>query len=649
MFEKKYLELLSAEYPTMGAAASEIINLKAILCLPKGTEYFFSDLHGEYEPFLHLLKSASGMIRSKIDDLFENTVSDEECTRLATLIYYPDEELEALRCEIDNYQGWCKITMYRLVQVCKEVSRKYTRSKVRKKMPADFAYIIDELLHSNNLDINKKDYYNTIIHSIIDAGMAENFIRKICILIQHLSIDSLHIIGDVYDRGPRPDIIMNELINFHDVDIEWGNHDISWMGAAAGNLACVANVIRMGISYNTFDLLEDGYGINLRALSIFALETYKEDACIRFLPHVLDENIYDYVDARLAAKMHKAIAIIQFKLEGQLIKEHPEYKMDNRNLLERINYKEGTIEIEGTVYELVDKNFPTVSPQEPLKLTKEEEDLIHALSASFSRSRLLERHIKFIYSNGGMYKCINNNLLYHGCIPMERDGTFTEITLDGKVYKGKSYMDYINQMAYNAYNLPYHAPEKKGARDFMWYLWCGPKSPLFGKNKMATFENYFLDNKKLSKEIMDSYYEVIGKEEVCNMILEEFGLDSATGHIINGHVPVKILKGESPVRANGKLFFIDGGISKAYQPKTGIAGYTLIYNSQQLSLAEHKPFQNDQNGIIRDNTPKIMSVEIMKERVTVAKTNAGKKIAEKIESLEELLKAYQEGRIKEKV
>nr|WP_308742040.1 fructose-1,6-bisphosphatase [uncultured Anaerocolumna sp.] len=648
MFDQKYLELLSVEYPTIGSAASEIINLKAIQCLPKGTEYFFSDLHGEYEPFLHLLKSASGMIRAKIDNIFENSISDEECSQLATLIYYPEEEIENIKCQTDNFEDWCKVTMYRLVQVCKEVSRKYTRSKVRKKMPADFAYIIDELLHGDHLDINKKSYYSKIIHSIIDAGMAEKFICKICVLIQHLSIDNLHIIGDVYDRGPRPDIIMNELINFHDVDIEWGNHDISWMGAASGNLACIANVIRMGVSYNTFDLLEDGYGINLRALSIFALETYKEDPCERFLPHILDENKYDYVDVQLAAKMHKAITVIQFKLEGQLIKEHPEYGMDERNVLEKINYENGTIELNGSTYELVDKNFPTISPEAPLKLTDEEEVLIRTLAASFSRSRLLEKHVKFIYSNGGVYKCINNNLLYHGCIPMENNGTFARVKIGEKFYKGKEYLDYITQLAYNAYNLPLNSPDKKEATDFMWYLWCGPKSPLFGKSKMAAFENYFILEKEPSEENLDPYYRVSLDEDVCNMILEEFGLDSKSGHIINGHVPVKIIKGEKPVKANGKLFFIDGGISKAYQPKTGIAGYTLIYNSKQLSLAEHKPFQNDQNGIIRDNTPKIMSVEIMKERVTVAKTDVGKRIAEKIESLEELLKAYKDGTIKEK-
>lgn len=646
---QKYLKLLSKEYPTIDAACNEIINLNAIKCLPKGTEYFFSDLHGEYEAFLHLLKSASGIIRSKIEDIFDNSVSEEERSQLAALIYNPEAGLANVTLKEKELDDWKKITIFRLVQVCKEVSSKYTRSKVRKKIPEDFSYILDELLSGDHSDIDKKRYYSEIIHSIITVGMGDKFIIAMSHLIQNLSIDILHIIGDIYDRGPRADIIMNELMHFHDIDIQWGNHDIYWMGAVSGSLACIANVIRMGISYNNFDLLEDGYGINLRALSMFAVDTYRDDPCTNFIPHVLDENKYDPVDVNLAAKMHKAITIIQFKLEGQLIKRHPEYHMDDRILLDKIDFETGAISLSNKQYMLTDKLFPTIDKESPLTLTPAEEELMNTIASSFYHSDLLNKHVRFLYSHGSMYKCINSNLLYHGCIPMRSDGTFDEVMVDGKTFKGKALLDYIDAKVHNGYFMPKGSKERENVNDFIWYLWCGAKSPLFGKSKLSAFEHYFIKEKETHKEEMNAYYQLSHKEEVCDMILKEFNLTGESCHIINGHVPVKIKEGESPVKANGKLFIIDGGISKAYQSKTGIAGYTLIYNSRHLNLAEHKPFQSNTDGILNENTPKVTSVEVKYKRVTVADTDLGCTLTEKINDLCELVAAYREGVIKENI
>jgi len=644
MRDLAYLTLLSREYPTVKAASSEIINLKAIQGLPKGTEYFFSDLHGEYEAFVHLLKSASGIIREKISETFGHIIPEEEQVQLANLIYYPERVINKMTLAGKNTDDWEKVIIYRLVQICKMVSSKYTRSKVRKKMPPEFAYIIDELLHVDYNDDNKRIYYSEIIHTIIDIRVADKFIIALCELIQNLTIDVLHIIGDIFDRGPRADIIMNELMHFHDVDIQWGNHDISWMGAATGNRACICNVLRIAISYNSFDVLEDGYGINLRPLSMFAAKVYANDPCERFIPHILDENIYDAVDPDLAAKMHKAIALIQFKVEGQIIKRHPEYQMDDRILLEHIDYERGTVTVEGREYPMTDMLLPTVNPENPLELTEEEEDLLHTLELSFRHSDLLHKHIKFLYSHGGLYKCYNNNLLYHGCIPMTKEGDFDTLEWGGKLYGGRELMDYLDRQIQNAYFLPEDSPQKVEARDFMWYLWGGSKSPLYGKEKMTTFEHYFIDDPELWKENMNPYYKLSQKEDVCNRILEEFGLPREGAHIINGHVPVKIKDGEKPVKANGKLFIIDGGLSKAYQSKTGIAGYTLIFNSNHLALAEHKPFNPD-----TESTPKVYIVEAMKKRVMVADTDNGKALAGRIDDLKELVAAYREGILKEKV
>lgn len=644
MRDLAYLKLLAREYPTVKAASSEIINLMAIQGLPKGTEYFFSDLHGEHEAFIHLLKSSSGIIREKIKDTFGHIIPEEEQIELANLIYYPDRILGKMIHSDKDMNDWRRIIIYRLVQICKEVSSKYTRSKVRKKMPPEFAYIIDELLHVDYNDDNKKVYYSEIIRSIIDIQMADKFIISLCELIQNLTIDNLHIIGDIFDRGPRADLIMNELMQFHDVDIQWGNHDISWMGAATGNLACICNVVRIAISYNSFDVLEDGYGINLRPLSMFAAQVYQEDTCERFKPHILDQNIYDSVDPGLAAKMHKAIAIIQFKVEGQIIKRHPGYKMDDRLLLEAIDFEKGVVKLGTKEYEMLDMKLPTVDPRNPLKLTKEEEELLQTLSLSFKHSHLLHKHIKFLYSHGGLYKRYNSNLLYHGCIPMKKDGNFEEMIFEGIPYSGKRLMDYIDRRIQAAYFLPDESVEKENARDFMWYLWCGAKSPVYGKDKMTTFEHYFIADKSTHKENMNPYYQLSEKEECCDKILVEFGLPVKGSHIINGHVPVKIKDGETPVKANGKLFIIDGGLSKAYQSKTGIAGYTLIYNSTHLALAEHKPFNPE-----KESTPRVTIVEKTKKRVMVADTDLGKGLAERIEDLKELVAAFREGVLKEKV
>ena len=644
MKDLAYLKLMAREYPTIRAASSEIINLTAIQGLPKGTEYFFSDLHGEHEAFIHLLRSASGVIREKISETFSHILPEKEEVELANLIYYPDRIMNQLELSGQADDDWLRVTIYRLVQICKVVSSKYTRSKVRKKMPPEFAYIIDELLHVDYNDDNKRVYYSEIIRSIIDIRIGDKFIIALCELIQNLTIDCLHIIGDIFDRGPRADMIMNELLQFHDVDIQWGNHDISWMGAATGNLACICNVLRIAISYNSFDVLEDGYGINLRPLSMFAARVYRNDPCERFSPQILDENIYDAVDPGLAAKMRKAIAIIQFKVEGQIIKRHPEYEMNGRVLLKAIDYNKGTVTVEGKEYPLLDTSFPTIDPASPLTLNEEEEELLRTLQLSFLHNELLHRHVRFLYSHGSMYKCYNSNLLYHGCIPMREDGTFEEICMEGSSYSGKALMDYVDNKIQNAYFLPEHTQESSDARDFMWYLWCGAKSPVYGKGKMTTFEHYFIEDHQTHMEPMNPYYRLSIKEEYCEKILSEFGLSGESAHIINGHVPVKIKEGESPVKAGGRLFLIDGGLSKAYQSKTGIAGYTLIYNSNHLALAEHKPFDPE-----KESTPRVSVVENMKRRVMVADTDKGAELTGRIEDLKELVAAYREGIIKERV
>ncbi|WP_026503775.1 fructose-bisphosphatase class III [Butyrivibrio sp. NC3005] len=644
MRDLDYLKLLSKEYPNVRKAGAEIINLRAICGLPKGTEYFFSDLHGENQSFVHLLRSSSGIIRAKIEETFGQMLSENEQLELANLIYYPDRVLAKWHKERKDCADWKKVTIFRLVQIARCVGRKYTRSKVRKKMPQDYAYAIDELLHSDGKDIDKRIYYQEIVNAIIEIDAADCFIMALCQLIQNLTIDSLHIIGDIFDRGPRADIIMDELMNFHDVDIQWGNHDISWMGAAAGNTACIANVLRIATSYNCFDVLEDGYGINLRPLSMFAAEVYGDDNCDCFRPHLLDENIVDCVNPDLAAKMCKAITIIQFKLEGQLIQNHKEYNLNERLLLDKMDLEKGTVKIGKKVYKLKDTYFPTIDMKNPYELSDQEKELMHALKVSFVHSTLLQEHVQFLYSHGGMYKICNNNLLFHGCIPMNEDGSFMTVhTKDGD-FSGRKLMDYVEQKCIDAYFLDprEHEKEKKEAMDLMWYLWCGPHSPLFGKDRITTFEHCFVDDKEAKIERYNAYYSFSNDEKYVDQILKEFGLPEKGTHIINGHVPVEVKNGESPVRANGKLYVIDGGLSKAYHKKTGIAGYTLIGNSHHLALAVHKPFVPG-----REVTPDIQVTEVFERRIMVHDTDVGKKLLSQISDLKDLLEAYKKGLIKE--
>ncbi|WP_294410280.1 fructose-1,6-bisphosphatase [uncultured Ruminococcus sp.] len=635
----KYLRLLAKEYPTIESAASEIINLSAIRSLPKGTEYFFSDIHGEYEAFLHMLRSASGMIKIKIDLVLGKTVSAADREKLAELIYYPEKEIARLTNSGELSDEWKRLTIYRLILVCETVSAKYTRSRIRKRIPEDMVYILDELLNVTD-DVNKDYYYDEIISAIISTGIAETFIISLCRLIQSVCIDRLHIIGDIFDRGPRADVILDELMKMHDVDIQWGNHDISWMGAAAGNDALIANVIRIAMRYNNFDVLEDGYGLNLRALAVFAAETYENDDCRLYMPNALDDNIYDPVDLKLAAKMHKAITVIQMKLEGQLIAKHPEWEMTDRDLFGRTDFIKGTVTIDGREHELLDKSFPTVDPESPLTLSEGEAELMKVLNATFRHSEKLQRHIRFIYAKGAMYKTCNNNLLFHGCIPMDENGELQSVNIRGQKYSGKALLDKLGELVNQAYFSS--GEEKEYANDFMWYLWCGPKSPLYGKDKMAFFERGLLADKSLHTENYNAYYTFSERAEVCMSLLDMFGLDSEKGHIINGHVPVKIKNGESPVKAEGKLFVIDGGISKAYQSTTGIAGYTLIYDSHSLNLAEHKPFVAGESG----NTPTIRLVEKLEHRANISDTDKGEEILDKISDLRQLLEAYKAGAIK---
>ena len=639
--DKKYLLLLAKEFPTIDSAVSEIVNLSAIRSLPKGTEYFFSDIHGEYEAFLHMLKSASGMIKNKIDITLGKSVSGAEREALAYLIYYPDKQLKNLRMKGELSDEWRRLTIYRLILVCEAVSAKYTRSRVRKRIPKDMVYILDELLNVTD-DVVKEYYYDEIITTILDTGIADRFIKSLCELIQSLAIDKLHLIGDIFDRGPRADVILDELMKIHDVDIQWGNHDISWMGAASGNRALIANVIRISMRYNNFDVLEDGYGLNLRALAVFSGEYYKNDDCALFMPQTLDDNIYDPVDTKLVAKMHKAITIIQLKLEGQLIERHPEWGMGKRDIFRMVDFDRGTVTIDGSEYELLDKNFPTVCRKDPLSLTDAENELMSVLENSFMHSERLNSHIRFLYSKGSMYKTINGNLLFHGCIPLDENGRLQSVNIAGTDYSGKDLLDKLDEIVNKAYFMQ-PGEEKDYAADYMWYLWSGARSPLYGKDKMAFFERYFLDDKKLHKENYNAYYHFSEQAEVCGWILEMFGLDPERGHIINGHVPVKIKNGEKPVKAGGKLFVIDGGISKAYQKATGIAGYTLIYDSHSLNLAEHKPFVAGES----EHTPEIHLVERLERRANISDTDKGAELLEQINDLRELLRAYRSGEIKE--
>lgn len=647
--ELKYLKILAEQYPTIAAASTEIINLQSILNLPKSTEHFMTDIHGESEQFLHVLKNGSGSIRRKIDEEFGNTLSERDKKSLATLIYYPKEKLEIIKKEEDNIEDWYKITLHRLVQITKRVASKYTRSKVRKSLPRDFAYVIEELITEKEEVQDKEAYYNEIIHTIIRIDRAPDFIVALSNLIQRLVIDHLHILGDVFDRGPGPHIVLDTLRNYHSVDIQWGNHDVVWMGAASGHLACIANVLRMSAKYGNLDTLEEGYGINLVPLANFALETYKHVNCDAF--HInYNKNNYDTSELGLDTKMHKAIAIIQFKLEGQLIKRRPEFMMDDRLLLDKIDYEKKTVMVDGSEYAIRDTDFPTVDPQNPYELSVEEEQLMDRLKQSFEKCEKLQKHVRFMFSRGGLYKIYNSNLLYHGCVPLDENGDFKKVTIYGKEYSGKPLYDILDHYARKGYYGTRGSVEKEKGQDILWYIWENPNSPVFGKKKMATFESYLIEDKASHVEKKNKYYELLDDEATVTKILREFGLNENYSHIINGHVPVEQKKGESPIKCGGKLMIIDGGFSKAYQSKTGIAGYTLVYNSHGMRLVAHEPFESAEAAIIKETDVFSDStiVETPLLRLRVADTDTGYEIRESITQLEELLDAYREGELVEK-
>ena len=646
--ELKYLEILSERFPTVQSVCTEIINLEAILNLPKGTEHFLSDLHGEYESFLHILKNASGVIKTKIDDIFKNDMTQSERRRFATLIYYPKEKLELIKKETANLDEFYRITLFRLIKICKVVGSKYSRSKVRKAIPKDYQYIINELLHSSQDTFDKESYYDKIIDSIISLGRADAFIITISYLIQQLAVDHMHIIGDIYDRGPGPDIIIDELMKYHSIDIEWGNHDIIWMGAAAGSEACIFNVIRICARYNNLDILEEGYGINIRTITEFAMEEYGDKNSVIFKPKNVDEKNSQF-DQIIMEKTQQAAAIIQFKLEGAIIKKHPEYEMDDRLLLDKINYKKGKIYINGKTYDLVEDYFPTINPNNPYELSMKEKDVVKKLVKSFKNSEKLQRHIQFLYSKGNIYKVFNDNLLIHGCVPMDSAGEFVKVNINGKELKGKEYLDYVEKIARQGYFEPEGSEKRENGKDFLWYLWCGKNSPIFCKDKMKTFERYYLNDKETWEEIKNPFYNFENDENISIKVLEEFGIDSSKGHIICGHIPVKFKAGESPIKANGKLFIIDGGLSKAYQRTTGIAGYTLRYSSYGLTLVAHEPFTSRENAIINETDLHSERQIVEKvERKLIKDTDKGKELKDQIADLEKLLDAYKNGSISEK-
>ena len=650
--DSRYLDLLSHNFPTIADASTEIINLEAILNLPKGTEHFLADLHGEYEAFQHVLRNASGSIKRKVNEIFGNTLREAEKKEICTLIYYPEQKLQLVKEKETDLEDWYVITLNQLVKVCQNVSSKYTRSKVRKALPKEFSYIIQELLHESSMDPNKQAYINVIISTIIETDRADDFITALCNLIQRLTIDSLHVLGDIFDRGPGPHIIMDILCNYHNFDIQWGNHDILWMGAAAGNDCNIANVLRMAMRYGNLSAIEDGYGINLLPLATFAMETYADDPCEFFQPKI-DKTSSTYTEKtiRLIAQMHKAITVIQLKLEAETIRRRPEFDMEDRLLLHHIDFDRKVFRLNGKEYEMRDCHLPTVNPADPYRLTEEERDIVSKLHHSFISSEKLKTHMKCLFRYGCMYNVCNSNLLYHASMPLNEDGTLKEVDILGKKFKGKDLLDRVGQLIRTAYFADENEnPEKEFAVDFIWYLWCGKNSPAFDKSKMATFERYFLTDKETHKEVKGHYYELRNREDICDMILDEFGVEGEHRHIINGHVPVKAVKGEKPIKANGKLMVIDGGFSKAYQPETGIAGYTLVYHSRGFELVQHEPFTSTQKaieeGIDIKSTTQI--VELSTKRMMVKDTDKGKELMIQIEDLKKLLAAYQSGLMKER-
>lgn len=650
--DMRYLQLLSQSFPTVAEASTEIINLQAILNLPKGTEHFLADIHGEYEAFIHVLKNASGNIKRKVNELFGNTLRESEKRELCTLIYYPAQKLELVKHNETDIDDWYHITLHQLVAVCRDVSSKYTRSKVRKSLPADFSYIIQELLHEHTEDHDKTAYVNVIVDTIISTGRADDFIIAIANVIQRLAIDSLHILGDIFDRGPGAHIIMDTMRKYHSWDMQWGNHDILWMGAAAGNDACICNVIRLSLRYGNLPTLEEGYGINLVPLATFAMETYKNDPCTEFIPKTSGgASQLDEKTLRLTAQMHKAIAVIQFKVESQIIAKHPEWKMNDRCLFEHVDYQNGTIELQGKTYKMSSCSFPTINPAAPPELSPEEEILISKLHHSFSVCEKLHKHIRVMLQHGCMYGIYNNNLLFHASCPLNEDGSLKEVEIyPGKKYSGRALMHHTGMQIRTAFQQDSAPEERDYAIDYFLYLWCGPDSPLFDKSKMATFERYFIADKETHVEEKGYYFKLRDDEEVIDHILDAFGVVGSNRHIINGHVPVRTLKGENPIKANGKLMVIDGGFSKAYHNETGIAGYTLVYHSRGFQLVQHEPFTSTEDAIQRGTDIKSTTqiVEMSNRRMLVADTDIGVELRKQIDDLEELLYAYRHGYIKEK-
>lgn len=653
--ELKYLTLLSRNFPDIATASTEIINLEAIQNLPKGTEHFLADLHGEYEAFQHVLRNASGTIKRKVKEIFNETLGSREQKELCTLLYYPEQKLELVKQEFNDdadLRDWYFITINRLVRVCRDVSSKYTRSKVHKALPDDFSYIIQELLHESSSDPNKQAYVDVIVRTIISTKRADDFIIALCNLTQQLTIDRLHILGDVYDRGLSPDKIMDLLCNYHNFDIQWGNHDILWMGAASGNDCCIANVIRIAMRYGNQAVLEDGYGINLLPLATFAMECYENDPCTQFQPSLLGDRDVEELGAtkQLIAQMHKAIAIIQFKLEAATIMRRPDFEMNDRLLLNKIDFNRNVIKLNGKEYELTDSSFPTVDPEDPFRLTPEEEAVVAKLHKSFISSEKLRKHINCLFRNGGVYSVVNGNLLFHASIPMNENGTFKDVMIQGQGYQGEALMKKVDSLIREAYFGTDSEEEHAFALDYVWYLWCGKDSPSFDKDKMATFERYFIADKETYKENKGHYYTLRDNEQVCDYILDGFNVTGQYRHIINGHIPVRTIKGETPVKANGKMMVIDGGFSKAYQPQTGIAGYTLVYHSRGFQLVQHEPFssitQAVEDGIDIKSTYQL--VEMTNHRMMVKDTDKGAELRQQIEDLKLLLYAYRSGLIKER-
>lgn len=647
--EFESLTLLARQYNTIQKASTELINLSAILNLPKGTEHFLSDIHGESEAFLHVLKNGSGSVKRKIEESFSGTLMEEDMRHLASLIFYPEQRVPLMLKGVKDKDEFFKITLFRLVKICRIVTSKYTRSKVRKALPEAYAYIIEELLHEQESVVNKHDYYNSIIDSIVSTGRAHSFVVAICHLIHDMTVDHLHIIGDIYDRGPGAHIIMDALINYHKVDIQWGNHDILWMGAAAGSAACIANVLRISLRYGNLATLEDAYGISLLPLVRFAMETYGDDPCTKFFPKNTSNIDMDYNEERMIAKMHKAITIIQLKVEGQIIARRKHFQMAHRNIFSTLDLEKGTVTIEGKDFEVNDKYFPTFDPENPLELSEKELEIVEKLTNSFKSSTNLRKHVRFLYEKGSMYLIHNDNLLYHGCISMNEDGSFDGFKVDGKTYSGRAFMDRVERLARQGYFSPEGDEGKLYGMDATWYLWSGRQSPLYGKDKMASFERYFIDDSSTHVENMNPYYKYRDNDETTQKILAEFGLYSQKSHIINGHVPVAVKEGENPVKGDGRLIVIDGGFSRAYQHQTGIAGYTLVYNSHGMYLVSHKGFSSTRLAVEeeQDILTEDLLLESVVERLKVKDTDKGKKIQKHINHLNQLLKAYQSGEIKE--